>query len=117
FANPDMVGHTGKLDAAIRAVETVDSCLGRLVDAVRAKGGSLIVTADHGNCETMRDPDTGKPHTAHTLNPVPCILVDGPKGATLRDGGVLADIAPSLLDLLGLHQPAAMTGKSLVVRP
>ena len=116
FANPDMVGHTGKLDAAIKAVETVDACLGRLVESVRAKDGCLIVTADHGNCETMRDPKTGKPHTAHTLNPVPCILVDGPKGATLRDG-VLADVAPSLLDLLGLDQPAAMTGKSLVVRP
>jgi 2,3-bisphosphoglycerate-independent phosphoglycerate mutase len=115
FANPDMVGHTGSLPAAIRAVETVDACLGRVVEAARARGGSLIVTADHGNCEMMRDPLTGQPHTAHTLSPVPCVLVDGPEGVALDDGR-LADIAPTILALLGLEQPAAMTGRSLLRR-
>jgi 2,3-bisphosphoglycerate-independent phosphoglycerate mutase len=115
FANPDMVGHTGSLAAAIRAVETVDSCLSRIVEAVRAQGGALFVTADHGNAEQMTDPATGGPHTAHTLNPVPAVLVGGPAGARLADGR-LADVAPTLLALMGIAQPAAMTGRSLLRR-
>ncbi len=113
YANPDMVGHTGTLPAAIKAVETVDTGLGRIVAAIRAAGGALLVTADHGNAEMMRDPDTGGPHTAHTTNPVPVILLGAPAGAGLADGR-LADIAPTLLALLGLDQPAAMTGHSLL---
>jgi 2,3-bisphosphoglycerate-independent phosphoglycerate mutase len=107
-----MVGHTGSLAAAVTAVETVDACLGRVVDAVTKQGGALLVTADHGNCEMMRDPETGEPHTAHTLNPVPAILV-GRAGTSLADGR-LADVAPTLLDLMGLDQPAEMTGRSLI---
>ncbi len=113
FANPDMVGHTGELAAAIRCVEVVDECLQRVVEATRAVRGTLLVTADHGNCELMRDPETGQPHTAHTSNPVPCMLVDGPAGAVLRDGR-LADVAPTILRLMGLTQPADMTGRSLL---
>jgi 2,3-bisphosphoglycerate-independent phosphoglycerate mutase len=113
YANPDMVGHTGSLDAAIKAVETVDAALGRLVDAVERQGGVMLVTADHGNCEMMRDPDNGGPHTAHTLNRVPLVLVGGPEGARLNDGK-LADVAPTLLALLGLAQPEEMTGTPLV---
>ena len=112
FANPDMVGHTGVLAAAIKAVETVDTQLGRIADAVAAAGGALLVTADHGNCEQMQDPATGGPHTAHTTNRVP-VLLAGKPGATLRDGR-LADVAPTLLKLLGLAQPPEMTGRSLV---
>lgn len=112
FANPDMVGHTGILEAAIKAVETVDACLGRVVATVRALGGAVLVTADHGNCETMVDPETGQPHTAHTLNPVPFMLVGGPPGTTLHPGR-LADVAPTVLALLKVAQPAAMTGKPL----
>jgi 2,3-bisphosphoglycerate-independent phosphoglycerate mutase len=112
FANPDMVGHTGSLPAAITAVETVDAGLGRIVEAVERQGGVVLATADHGNCELMRDPETGGPHTAHTLNPVPVVLVGGPPGAALHDG-ILADLAPTLLALLGLPQPDAMTGRSL----
>jgi len=112
FANPDMVGHTGSLPAAIKAVQTVDAGLGRIVAAIGRAGGALLVTADHGNCELMRDPATGGPHTAHTTNPVPVILV-GVAGAALRDG-ILADIAPTLLELMGLSQPAEMTGHSLL---
>jgi len=114
YANPDMVGHTGKLDAAIKAVETADGCLGRLVDAIRKAGGALLVTADHGNCELMRDPGTGGPHTAHTTNPVPVVLVDG--GEVSLAEGRLADIAPTLLELMGLPKPAQMTGASLIRR-
>ncbi len=111
FANPDMVGHTGSLPAAIKAVETVDTCLGRIVEAIGRQHGALLVTADHGNCELMRDPVTGGPHTAHTTNPVPVLLV-GTETKRLHDGR-LADIAPTLLHLLGLPQPAEMTGHSL----
>jgi 2,3-bisphosphoglycerate-independent phosphoglycerate mutase len=111
YANPDMVGHTGSLPAAIAAVEAVDQALGRIEAAIGERGGALIVTADHGNCETMIDPETGMPHTAHTLNPVPIILVS-PRPARLSDG-TLADIAPTILALMGLEQPAAMTGASL----
>jgi 2,3-bisphosphoglycerate-independent phosphoglycerate mutase len=114
YANPDMVGHTGSLPAAIKAVETVDTGLGRIVEAIKQAGGALLVTADHGNCEMMRDPVTGGPHTAHTTGPVP-ILVYGVGGseAGLRDGR-LADIAPTLLALMGLPKPAEMTGGSLL---
>ena len=112
FANPDMVGHTGSLPAAIRAVETVDAGLGRIVEAIARAGGALLVTADHGNCELMRDPETGGPHTAHTTNPVP-VLLAGVPGARLHDGR-LADVAPTLLGLMGLPVPAAMTGRSLI---
>ena len=113
FANPDMVGHTGNLDAAVRAVEAVDHGLGRIMDAIETAGGALLVTADHGNCELMRDPVTGGPHTAHTTNPVPVVLMNG--GGTISDGR-LADIAPTLLALLGVPQPAEMTGRSLLDR-
>jgi 2,3-bisphosphoglycerate-independent phosphoglycerate mutase len=112
YANPDMVGHTGSLPAAIKAVETVDAGLGRLVAAIRRRGGVLLVTADHGNCELMRDPVTGGPHTAHTTNPVPIILVDG--GDVSLAEGRLSDIAPTLLELMNLPQPAEMTAKSLL---
>lgn len=113
YANPDMVGHTGDLDAAIRACEAVDSGLGRALSALREVGGAMIVTADHGNCETMIDPETGGPHTAHTLNPVPVVIVGAPEGATLRSGR-LADLAPTVLQLLGIDQPEEMTGRSLL---
>ncbi len=115
YANPDMVGHTGDLDAAIKACEAVDAGLGRVLEALQAAGGAMIVTTDHGNCETMIDPDTGGPHTAHTLNPVPVALVGGPKNARLRDGR-LADLAPTLLELMGLEKPVEMTGQSLIVK-
>jgi 2,3-bisphosphoglycerate-independent phosphoglycerate mutase len=114
FANPDMVGHTGSLPAAIKACEAVDDGLGRALAALEKAGGAMIVTADHGNCELMVDPETGGPHTAHTTNLVPVILVGGPEGASLRDGGRLADLAPTVLQLMGLPQPAEMTGKSLI---
>eukprot|EP01037_Dinobryon_pediforme_P001496 gene1496-1518_t len=110
FANADMVGHSGILAAAIKAVETVDTCLGRIADAIAARGGALLVTADHGNAEMMRDPVTGQPHTAHTTNPVPVMLTNSP--GPLHDGR-LADIAPTLLALLDLKQPAEMTGRAL----
>ncbi|MFG5381161.1 2,3-bisphosphoglycerate-independent phosphoglycerate mutase [Yoonia sp. R2-816] len=113
YANPDMVGHTGDLGAAIKACEAVDQGLGEVLKALKAAGGAMIVTADHGNCETMVDPETGGPHTAHTTNPVPVILVGGPDGARLQDGR-LADLAPTLLDLMGLDLPPEMTGQSLI---
>ena len=113
FANCDMVGHSGVLEAAIKAVETVDRCLGRVVDAVTEAGGRLLITADHGNCEQMAAAD-GKPHTAHTSNPVPLIYVDPDHPRRTLNDGILADLAPTLLELLGLEQPAAMTGRSLL---
>ncbi|MDE2516209.1 MAG: 2,3-bisphosphoglycerate-independent phosphoglycerate mutase [Rhodospirillales bacterium] len=112
FANPDMVGHTGSLPAAIKAVETVDAGLGRIARAVAAQAGALLVTADHGNCELMKDPETGGPHTAHTTNPVPVLLMGG--GAKALHDGRLADLAPTLLALMGLDQPDEMTGRSLI---
>ena len=112
YANPDMVGHTGSLPAAIKAVETVDSGLGRIAQAIATAGGALIATADHGNCEMMRDPKTGGPHTAHTTNPVP-VLVQGAGDVSVRDGR-LADIAPTLLELMELARPREMTGTSLL---
>ncbi len=113
YANPDMVGHTGDIAAAVKACEAVDTGLGRVLTALETAGGAMIVTADHGNCETMVDPETGGPHTAHTTNPVPVALVGGLDGATLRNGR-LADLAPSLLDLMGLDLPPEMTGQSLI---
>ena len=113
FANPDMVGHTGDLNAAIIACEAVDRGLGKVLDALKSAGGAMIVTADHGNCEMMIDPETGGPHTAHTLNPVPVALVGGPDGATLHNGR-LADLAPTLLALMGLPLPDEITGHSLI---
>jgi 2,3-bisphosphoglycerate-independent phosphoglycerate mutase len=113
YANPDMVGHTGSLPAAIKAVETVDAGLGRIVGAIGKMGGALLVTADHGNCEMMRDPETDGPHTAHTLNPVPLILF-GAGNRLLVAEGRLADIAPTLLELMGLPKPAEMTGATLL---
>jgi 2,3-bisphosphoglycerate-independent phosphoglycerate mutase len=114
FANPDMVGHTGVIPAAVRAVETVDACLGDVVAAVTATGGACIVTADHGNADHMLEPD-GSPNTAHSLNPVPLVVVEPQARARqLRSGGVLADVAPTVLELLGLEQPPEMTGKSLL---
>ncbi|TFL18388.1 2,3-bisphosphoglycerate-independent phosphoglycerate mutase [Jannaschia formosa] len=113
YANPDMVGHTGDLKAAAAACEAVDAGLGAVLDALEGTDGALLICADHGNCETMVDPETGKPHTAHTLNPVPVILWGGPKGATLRDGR-LADLAPTLFALMGIEPPAEMTGQSLI---
>ena len=112
FANPDMVGHTGILAAAIKAVETVDTGLGRILAAIEAQGGALLVTADHGNCELMRDPETGEPYTAHTTNPVPVVLAN--THAKSLHNGRLADIAPTLLKLMGLPQPAEMTGRPLI---
>ena len=113
YANPDMVGHTGDLGAAIKACEAVDTGLGRVIRALQAAGGAMIVTADHGNCEMMFDPETGGPHTAHTTNPVPVALIGGPEGADLRDGR-LADLAPTLLALMNLPKPDEMTGESLL---
>jgi 2,3-bisphosphoglycerate-independent phosphoglycerate mutase len=113
FANPDMVGHTGVLEAAIRAVETVDECAGRLVEAINAKGGVAIVTADHGNCERMIDEKTGEPHTYHTTQPV-SLFVIGDQYYDLRPRGILADVAPTILHLMGITPPPEMTGHSLI---
>ncbi|MBW2316310.1 MAG: 2,3-bisphosphoglycerate-independent phosphoglycerate mutase, partial [Deltaproteobacteria bacterium] len=115
FANPDMVGHTGVLPAAVKAVETIDACLERVTAKILDLGGTALVTADHGNCELMVDPQTGEPHTAHTTNPVPVYWVTrDAAGRRLRDGS-LADLAPTVLELLGLPAPNEMTGRSLIV--
>ena len=116
FANPDMVGHTGIDDAAIKAIETVDACVGRAVDAVKEMDGVLFICADHGNAEQLVDYETGTPFTAHTTNPVPFILVNADPSYKLREGGCLADIAPTLIELMGMEQPKEMTGKSLLVK-
>ncbi|MGN0637438.1 MAG: 2,3-bisphosphoglycerate-independent phosphoglycerate mutase [Huintestinicola sp.] len=116
FANPDMVGHTGVISAAVAAVERIDELVGKAVDAVKETGGVMFICADHGNAEKMVDYETGNPHTAHTTNPVPFILVNYEDGVKLREGGCLADIAPTLLEIMGLPQPAEMTGKSLIVK-
>lgn len=116
FANPDMVGHTGIEDAAIKAIETVDACVGRTVDAVKEMNGVMFICADHGNAEQLLDYETGEPFTAHTTNPVPFILVNADPACKLREGGCLADIAPTLIELMGMEQPKEMTGKSLIVR-
>jgi 2,3-bisphosphoglycerate-independent phosphoglycerate mutase len=111
FANPDMVGHTGIIPAAVKALEAVDACLGDVVEAVHAAGGACLITADHGNCDHMLN-DDGSPNTAHSLNPVPLIVTV--PDVRLRDSGILADVAPTVLALLGQEKPAAMTGESLV---
>ena len=114
YANPDMVGHTGVLEAAIKAVETVDECVGKLVAAINAKGGVALVTADHGNCDRMIDHYTGNPHTYHTTQPVPFLVIGYDGYLNLRPRGILADVAPTVLDLMGVEQPTEMTGKSLL---
>ena len=116
FANPDMVGHTGVEAAAIKAIEAVDACVGRAVDAIKEVDGVLFICADHGNAEQLVDYETGDPFTAHTTNPVPFILVNADPSMKLREGGCLADIAPTLIELMGLEQPKEMTGKSLIVK-
>ena len=116
FANPDMVGHTGVIDAAVKAVEAVDACVGRAVEAIKAKNGTLFICADHGNCEQMVDYETGQPHTAHTTNPVPFILVNYDEGYGLKEGGCLADIIPTLIECMGEEVPSEMTGKSLLIK-
>ena len=116
FANPDMVGHTGVEEAAVKAVEAVDQCVGRTVDAVKEVDGQLFICADHGNAEQLIDEETGEPFTAHTTNPVPFILVNADPAYKLREGGCLADIAPTLIELMGMEQPKEMTGKSLLVK-
>jgi 2,3-bisphosphoglycerate-independent phosphoglycerate mutase len=112
YANADMVGHTGVLPAVIRAVETVDQCLARVLASAEKAGAGVIITADHGNCEMMIDPATGGVHTAHTTNPVPLVAV-GANRVSLRPGGALRDVAPTVLGLLGIEQPAEMTGRDL----
>jgi 2,3-bisphosphoglycerate-independent phosphoglycerate mutase len=112
YANGDMVGHTGNVDAATQAIETLDACVGRVVDATRGAGGEVLITADHGNAEMMHDDATGQPHTAHTLNHVPCLYVG--RKAVIAGGGSLQDIAPTLLAMMGLPRPSAMTGRPLV---
>ena len=114
FANSDMVGHTGVMEAAVKAVETVDTCVGRVCDAVRAADGVMFICADHGNSDIMTDPETGRPHTAHTTSPVPFILFNADSSMGLRKNGVLADIAPTMLELMGLEKPAEMTANSLI---
>ena len=116
YANTDMVGHTGSLSAAIKAVETVDECVGKVVKLVEEKQGNLLITADHGNAEQMIDYKTGEPHTAHTTNPVPLILVTADQNLKLKQGGKLADLAPTMLDLMNLEKPEEMTGESLLDR-
>ncbi|HZK35221.1 MAG TPA: 2,3-bisphosphoglycerate-independent phosphoglycerate mutase [Bacillota bacterium] len=116
YANCDMVGHTGDIKAAVDAVETVDTCLGRVVEAIEKVGGRALITADHGNAEQMVDPNTGQPHTAHTSNLVPLIYVSEDKSLKLRDGGRLADIAPTILKLMNLNKPSEMTGESLIIK-
>ena len=109
-----MVGHTGSLEAAIKAVETIDECLGKVLEVCKEKGAVVLITADHGNCEQMIDYKTGEPHTAHTTNPVPLILF-GMDGVSIKSGK-LADLAPTMLDIMGLEKPEEMTGESLLVR-
>ena len=116
FANPDMVGHTGVEAAAIKAVEAVDECVGRAVEAIKSVNGQMFICADHGNAEQLADYETGEPFTAHTVNPVPFILVNADKNLKLREGGCLADVVPTLIELMGLEQPSEMTGKSLLMR-
>ena len=114
YANGDMVGHTGVLPAGLKAVETVDRCLARVLATAETAGATLLITADHGNCEMMIDPGTGGPHTAHTTNPVPLVIVgDGELTGELRPGGSLRDVGPTILNLLGVERPADMTGKDL----
>jgi 2,3-bisphosphoglycerate-independent phosphoglycerate mutase len=116
FANADMVGHSGKIEPTVKGVETVDACLGQIEKAVRTKGGAMLITADHGNAELMIDPVTGGPHTAHTTNPVPFIMLsEDAKQYTLRPNGSLRDISPTILEMLGIPEPKEMTGSDLRV--
>ena len=116
FANPDMVGHTGILDAAIKAVETVDTCVGKAVEALKEVDGQMFICADHGNAEQLVNYETGEPLTSHTTNPVPFILVNADPSYTLKEDGCLADIIPTMIELMGMEQPAEMTGKSLLIK-
>ncbi|MDD6436245.1 MAG: 2,3-bisphosphoglycerate-independent phosphoglycerate mutase [Clostridiales bacterium] len=116
FANPDMVGHTGVLEAAIKACEAVDECVGKVVEAIKETDGQMFICADHGNSEQLIDPETGDTFTAHTVNPVPFILVNADPAYKLREGGCLADIIPTLIELMGMEKPAEMTGESLLVK-
>ena len=116
FANPDMVGHTGIIPAAIKAIETVDTCVGKAVEALKEVDGQMFICADHGNAEQLVDYETGEPYTAHTTNPVPFILVNADPSYKLREGGCLADIVPTLIEMMGMEQPKEMTGKSLIVK-
>ena len=113
YANPDMVGHTGNLPAAIKAIETIDECVGKVVEAINAQKANLLITADHGNAEQMIDYKTGEPHTAHTTNLVPLILISEKENVKLKEGK-LADLAPTILDLMGIEKPEEMTGESLI---
>jgi 2,3-bisphosphoglycerate-independent phosphoglycerate mutase len=115
FANMDMVGHTGVFEAAVKAVEAVDNCVGRITEALRIAGGVALITADHGNAEQMENPHTGEPHTAHTSNPVKCVYM-GNNEVKALDNGKLSDLAPTIFDLLGIPKPIDMTGKSLIVK-
>ena len=115
YANPDMVGHTGIMEAAVKAVEAVDRCIGRVVEAILETSGQMFICADHGNSDQLIDYETGDPFTAHTTNPVPFILVNYTDGVGLKEGGKLADIAPTLLEMMGIPKPIEMTGESLLV--
>jgi 2,3-bisphosphoglycerate-independent phosphoglycerate mutase len=112
YANPDMVGHTGNMEATVQAIEALDECLGRVVSAVQKVGGEMLITADHGNAEMMLNRETGQAHTAHTVNPVPFIYIG--RHAQLAESGALCDVAPTMLALMGLEQPSEMNGRSLV---
>jgi 2,3-bisphosphoglycerate-independent phosphoglycerate mutase len=115
YANADMVGHSGSIPATIKAVETVDECLARVLPSAEQGGVTLIITADHGNAEMLIDPETGGPHTAHTTNPVPFVIIGGAKPLVLRSGGALCDVAPTILSMLGIEQPREMSGVQLGV--
>jgi 2,3-bisphosphoglycerate-independent phosphoglycerate mutase len=118
YANCDMVGHTGVMNATVEAVQATDTAVGSIIDAVRRRQGVALITADHGNCELMFDPETNQPHTAHTTNPVPLILFDPEhRYGTLRSGGALENVAPTILEILGIPKPAEMTADSLLVQP
>ena len=114
FANPDLVGHTGVIEAATKACHVVDECVGKIADACKKHGIVMLLTADHGNSEVMVDEATGRPQTAHTTNEVPFVLINAPKGTQLKDGGALCNIAPTVLQLFGIEKPSEMTGESLI---
>ena len=116
FANPDMVGHTGVIPAAVKAIEAVDACVGRAIEALREVDGQMFLCADHGNADQMIDYETGLPHTAHTTNPVPFVLFNYDPAYTLKEGGRLCDIVPTMIEMMGMEKPAEMTGESLLVR-
>ena len=117
FANPDMVGHTGVLEAAEKACKTVDDCVGKIAEKCKKFGVTMLLTADHGNAEVMFNAETGKPHTAHTTNVVPFVVINAPCEFELREGGALCDVAPTVLQLMGIEQPSEMTGKSMLKLP